>query len=80
VCVRVCVCGQYFDYVVRVLMPEMLVKIVMDVYHVSHDNAEEKLLAEPPDNYDDWYAPHCWHVTPLDVDVDEQQSEQYQCL
>ena len=37
-------------------MPEMLVKIVMQVYHVSHDEAENMLLAEPPDNYDDWYG------------------------
>ena len=56
--VRCCgvVCGQYFDYVVRVLMPEMLVKIVMQIYSVGHDEAEEMLLAEPPDSSDaDWY-------------------------
>ena len=47
---------QYFDYVVRVLMPEMLVKIVVHIYHVTQDEAEKMLLAEPPDNYDDWYG------------------------
>jgi len=56
-------CCQYFDYVVRVLMPEMLVKIVMHVYHVSHDEAENMLLAEPPDNYDDWYGGCTLHTT-----------------
>ena len=37
-------------------MPEMLVKIVMQIYSVGHDEAEEMLLAEPPDSSDaDWY-------------------------
>jgi len=45
---------QYFDYVVRVLLPEMLIMIVMRVYDVSQDEAENMLLAEPPDNYDEW--------------------------
>ena len=42
-------------------MPEILVKIVMEIHCVSRDEAEELLSAEPPDNYDDdWYV-HCTH-------------------
>ena len=56
-------CCQYFDYVVRVLMPEVLVKIVMQIYNVSQDDAEEMLAAEPPDNYDDDWSVYtaCHH-------------------
>ena len=65
-CWCVVCCGQYFDYVVRVLMPEVLVKIVMQIYNVTQDEAEQMLAAEPPDNYDDdWsvYSIHCvWSV------------------
>ena len=45
--------GQYFDYLVRVLLPEMLIKIVMLVYDVDHQEAEDRLFVEPPDNYED---------------------------
>lgn len=32
---------QYLDYAIRVLMPEIMIKIVMDVHNLSHDEAEK---------------------------------------
>ena len=38
-------------------MPEILVKIVMDIHNVSQSEAENMLATDPPDNYDDdWYV------------------------
>ena len=57
-CAVLCVVWQYFDYVVRVLMPEILVKIVMQIYDVSAAEAELKLMTESLDDTADnaWYA------------------------
>jgi hypothetical protein len=35
------VCLQYSDYALRVLVPEVVVKIVMDLYNLEHDEAEK---------------------------------------
>jgi hypothetical protein len=35
---------QYVDYTVRVLMPEVMIKIVMDMNNISHDEAEEYMF------------------------------------
>jgi len=40
-------------------MPEVLVKIVMQIYNVSQNDAEEMLAAEPPENYDDDWSVYC---------------------
>ncbi len=33
-------CQQYKDYIYRVLLPEIMIKIVMDINHIDHDEAE----------------------------------------
>jgi len=54
-------------------MPEILVKIVMEIHCVSRDEAEELLSAEPPDNYDDdWYV-HCTHNVHVTVSCGGQK-------
>ena len=45
VLVSVLVFFQYFDYVSKVLLPEALAKICMDVHGISHQDAV-KFLAE----------------------------------
>ena len=37
------VCLQYVDYVSKVLMPEMVVKIVMDLRGLQHGEAEQHI-------------------------------------
>jgi hypothetical protein len=39
-CASTSVCLQYFDYVMRVLLPEILIKIVMHLRRIDHDAAE----------------------------------------
>ena len=40
---------QYLDYIMKVLLPEMLIKIHMDVHGTSHTESE-KIIASQPSN------------------------------
>ncbi len=37
-------CLQYVDYAIQVLLPEIMIKIVMDLRHVTHDEADMLIL------------------------------------
>ena len=34
---------QYFDYMMKVMLPEIFIKIYMEIYKLSHEEAEDKL-------------------------------------
>ena len=43
---------QYFDYVMRVLLPEVLIRMTMCVHDVTYDEAQRRLSSENADAVD----------------------------
>lgn len=36
-------CTQYLDYIMKVLLPEMLIKLYMDVHGTAYEESEKNL-------------------------------------